>query len=77
MNIIVLNGSPKGKISATMQSVKFIQKEFPQHILKIINISQKLPKIEIFIDYLQVAFFNLGYIQYIVQNHQKIVCGVR
>ena len=46
MNIIVLNGSPKGKISATMQSVKFIQKEFPQHILKIINISQKLPKIE-------------------------------
>jgi len=46
MNIIVLNGSPKGKISATMQYVHFIQKKFPQHGLKIINISQKMPKIE-------------------------------
>jgi multimeric flavodoxin WrbA len=46
MNIIVLNGSPKGKISATMQYVHFIQKKFPQHDLKIINISQKMPKIE-------------------------------
>jgi NAD(P)H-dependent FMN reductase len=46
MNIVVLNGSPKGKISATMQYVKFIQKKFPQHKLKIINISQKLTKID-------------------------------
>ncbi|MBT3255682.1 MAG: hypothetical protein HN366_04370 [Deltaproteobacteria bacterium] len=46
MNIIVLNGSPKGKISATMQYVHFIQKKFSQHELKIINISQKMPKIE-------------------------------
>lgn len=46
MNIIVLNGSPKGKMSATMQSINFIQKSFPQHDLKIINISQNLPRIE-------------------------------
>ena len=28
MKIIVLNGSPKGNISATMQYVLFIQKKF-------------------------------------------------
>ena len=46
VNIIVLNGSPKGKMSATMQSINFIQKSFPQHDIKIINISQNLPRIE-------------------------------
>ncbi len=46
MNIIVLNGSPKGKTSATMQHVNYIQKMFPQHHLKTINISQNLPRIE-------------------------------
>ena len=46
MNIVVLNGSPKGKVSATMQSINFIQKNFPQHDLKIINIAQNLQRIE-------------------------------
>jgi multimeric flavodoxin WrbA len=46
MNIIVLNGSPKGETSATMQHIKYIQKTFPQHHLKIINVSQNLPRIE-------------------------------
>lgn len=46
MKIIVLNGSPKGNISVTMQYVLFIQKKFPQHELKILNISQEIKKIE-------------------------------
>jgi len=46
MKIIVLNGSPKGNISVTMQYVQFIQKKFPQHELKILNISQRIKKIE-------------------------------
>ncbi|MDR9459211.1 MAG: NAD(P)H-dependent oxidoreductase [Dehalococcoidia bacterium] len=46
MKIIVLNGSPKGSISVTVQYVLFIQKKFPQHELKIINISQEIRKIE-------------------------------
>lgn len=46
MKIIVLNGSPKGEMSVTMQYVNFIQKKFPQHELKILNISQKIKKIE-------------------------------
>jgi len=46
MKIIVLNGSPKGKVSVTMQSVFFIQKKFPEVHLKILNISQGIKKIE-------------------------------
>ena len=46
MKIIVLNGSPKGTQSVTMQYVNFIQKKFPQHELKILNIAQRIQKIE-------------------------------
>lgn len=47
MKLTVLNGSPKGdKKSATMQFVHFIGKEFPQHELKIVNISRRIKRIE-------------------------------
>ena len=46
MKIVVLNGSPKGNVSVTMQYVKFIQDKFPEHELKIINISERIKKIE-------------------------------
>jgi multimeric flavodoxin WrbA len=46
MKIAVLNGSPKGETSVTMQYVRYIQKVFPQHDLQIINISQRISKIE-------------------------------
>jgi len=46
VNIIVLNGSPKGIESATMQYILYIQKKFPQHELKILNISQQIKKLE-------------------------------
>ncbi|OPX38361.1 MAG: hypothetical protein B1H12_02680 [Desulfobacteraceae bacterium 4484_190.2] len=46
MRIAVLNGSPKGDVSVTMQYVHYIQKKFPQHELKILNISQKIKVIK-------------------------------
>jgi multimeric flavodoxin WrbA len=46
MKIVVLNGSPKGELSVTMQYVKFIQKSFPEHEIKIINISERIKRIE-------------------------------
>lgn len=46
MKIIVLNGSPKGDVSVTMQYVHFIEKNFPQRELDILNISQRIRTIE-------------------------------
>ena len=46
MRIAVLNGSPKGDISVTMQYVYFLQNKFQQHELKILNISQRIQAIE-------------------------------
>jgi multimeric flavodoxin WrbA len=46
MKILVLNGSPKGDLSVTMQYVAFLQKMNPQHTLKILNIAQQVRQIE-------------------------------
>lgn len=46
MKITVLNGSPKGSTSVTMQYVHYIQKKFPEQKLKIFNISERIKKIE-------------------------------
>jgi multimeric flavodoxin WrbA len=42
MKTVVLNGSPKGNVSVTMQYIEFIRKKFQQHQLKILNISQRI-----------------------------------
>jgi multimeric flavodoxin WrbA len=46
MKITVLNGSPKGNLSVTMQYVNFIQRKFPHHEFKILNIASQIKKIE-------------------------------
>ena len=46
MKIIVLNGSPKGEQSVTMQYIHFIEKKFPEHQIKIFNITQQIHKID-------------------------------
>ncbi len=46
MKIAVLNGSPKGDDSVTMQYVHFVQKRFPQHELKVVNVVPQIKKFE-------------------------------
>ena len=46
MKITVLNGSPKGELSITLQYVHFLQKNFPQHELKVFHVSQRIKKLE-------------------------------
>ncbi len=46
MKITVLNGSPKGDSSVTLQYVHFMQKKFPQHELKVFNIASRINRIE-------------------------------
>jgi len=46
MKIVVLNGSPKGDVSVTMQYVNYLIKKYPQYEYKIVNISQRIKAIE-------------------------------
>jgi multimeric flavodoxin WrbA len=46
MNVIVLNGSPKGELSVTLQYIRYLQKKFPQHVFKIFPIAQQIQKLE-------------------------------
>jgi NAD(P)H-dependent FMN reductase len=46
MKIVVLNGSPKGDVSVTMQYVAYLRKKFPGHDVEILNIAHEIKKIE-------------------------------
>ena len=46
MKIVVLNGSPKGETSVTMQYVKYLQKQFGQHEFNMIHVAQGIGRIE-------------------------------
>lgn len=46
MKIAVLNGSPKGNVSVSLQYVKYIEKCFPAHHFHLINVARQVRKIE-------------------------------
>lgn len=46
MKIAVLNGSPKGEVSVTMQYVNYLQKVFPQHQFQILSVALQVRHLE-------------------------------
>ena len=42
MNILVLNGSPKGKNSITLQTLLYLQKKNPEHTFEMLHVGQKI-----------------------------------
>ena len=46
MKITVLNGSPKGDYSITLQTVRFIEKHNPQHSFTYLNVGQSIKAYE-------------------------------
>lgn len=46
MQVLVMNGSPKGKYSTTLHSVLYIEKHFPDDNFEIINVGQQIKKLE-------------------------------
>jgi len=46
MKISVLNGSPKGEISVTVQYIKLLKKKYPEHAFDLIDISFDVQKYE-------------------------------
>jgi len=46
MNILVLNGSPKGQYSITLQTVHYLQRKFPEHRFDILHVGQRIRGLE-------------------------------
>ena len=46
MNILVLNGSPKGKYSITLQTVNYLEVLYPAHRFEVLNVGQKIKSLE-------------------------------
>ena len=46
MRILVLNGSPKGSYSITLQTVNYLQLKFPEHTFDIFHVGQKIKQLE-------------------------------
>lgn len=45
-NFIILNGSPKGNQSVTLQNCRYIAKKFPQYSFKVYHVVQKIKRLE-------------------------------
>ena len=46
MKILVLNGSPKGEYSITLQTVKYLEKHYPQHSFEVLHVGQRIKALE-------------------------------
>ena len=46
MNILVLNGSPKGDYSITLQTVNYLQKKFPEEQFQVLNVGMKIKSLQ-------------------------------
>ena len=46
MNILVINGSPKGKYSITLQTVNYLAKLYPEHTFDILDVGRKIKALE-------------------------------
>ena len=46
MKIAVINSSPKGKYSITLQTVLYLEKKFPQHEFSVLNAGQQIKSLE-------------------------------
>lgn len=46
MNILVINGSPKGENSITLQTILYLQKRFPKHTFTFLHAGQRIRALE-------------------------------
>ena len=46
MNILVLNGSPKGQYSITLQTIRYLEKCYPEQNFTVLNVGQKTKSLE-------------------------------
>ena len=46
MRILVLNGSPKGENSITLQTIRYLEKRFPEETFEVLHVGQRIKALE-------------------------------
>ena len=46
MNILILNGSPKGDNSITLQTLRYLEKKHPEHSFDVLHVGEKIKSLE-------------------------------
>ena len=46
MKVIVLNGSPKGAYSITLQTIRYLEKKFPEDSFEVLHVGQRIKALE-------------------------------
>ena len=46
MHILVLNGSPKGEYSITLQTLRYLEACYPAHTFEVLHVGQKIKSLE-------------------------------
>ena len=46
MKILVINGSPKGKYSVTLQTIKYLEALHPEHTFEVLHVGQRIKALE-------------------------------
>ncbi|MBQ3194261.1 MAG: NAD(P)H-dependent oxidoreductase [Oscillospiraceae bacterium] len=46
MKILVLNGSPKGEYSITLQTIRYLERKFPEQTFEVLDVGQKIKSLE-------------------------------
>ena len=46
MKVLILNGSPKGDYSITLQTMKYLEKKFPEDSFEVLHVGQKIKSLE-------------------------------
>ena len=46
MRILILNGSPSGENSITLQTIRYLEKRFPKHTYEVLHVGQRIKSME-------------------------------
>ena len=73
MHILVVNGSPKGEYSVTLQTVKYLEKAYPKHTFEYLNAGQRIKALEKDFSAAQAALENAELILFSYPDRKSVV----
>ena len=57
MKVLLINGSPKGEYSITLQTVRYLEQQYPQQTFEVLHVGQKIKALEQDLRSFDVGFF--------------------